>query len=24
MTQVITGKSGQGRAFTNTLIFDKQ
>ena len=24
MTQVITGKTGQGRAFTNTLIFDKQ
>ena len=24
MTQVISGKTGQGRAFTNTLIFDKQ
>ena len=24
MTQVITGKTSQGRAFTNTLIFDKQ
>ena len=24
MTQVMTGKTGQGRAFTNTLIFDKQ
>ena len=24
MTQVLSGKTGQGRAFTNTLIFDKQ
>ena len=24
MTQVLTGKTGQGRAFTNTLVFDKQ
>ena len=24
MTQVISGKTAQGRAFTNTLIFDKQ
>ena len=24
MTQVISGKTGQGRAYTNTLIFDKQ
>src|SRR5688572_19030380 len=24
MTQVITGKTSQGRAFTNTLVFDKQ
>jgi hypothetical protein len=24
MTQVISGKTGQGRAFTNTLVFDKQ
>jgi hypothetical protein len=24
MTQVLSGKTGQGRTFTNTLIFDKQ
>jgi hypothetical protein len=24
MTQVLSGKTGQGRAFTNTLVFDKQ
>jgi len=24
MTQVITGKTSQGRAYTNTLVFDKQ
>jgi len=24
MTQVISGKTGQGRAYTNTLVFDKQ
>ena len=24
MTQVISGKTSQGRTFTNTLIFDKQ
>jgi hypothetical protein len=24
MTQVLSGKTAQGRAFTNTLIFDKQ
>jgi hypothetical protein len=24
MTQVLSGKTNQGRAFTNTLVFDKQ
>ncbi len=24
MTQVLSGKTAQGRAFTNTLVFDKQ
>ena len=24
MTQVLSGKTGQGRTFTNTLVFDKQ
>jgi hypothetical protein len=24
MTQVLSGKTTQGRTFTNTLIFDKQ
>jgi hypothetical protein len=24
MTQVLTGRNAKGRAFTNTLVFDKQ